>query len=105
MDLRLVYEVIERGIIARTDEPTITDGGRRRIHDSACEQRHDLVLTAAVVAESTQQRCLAALQGRAYCCQLSQRSAQRCQLPGVRSATGDTSEQALNVVDVPQRLA
>src|SRR5262249_40937701 len=105
MALRLVYEVIERGIVARTDEPTITDRGRRLIHDSACEQRHDLVLTAAVVAESTQQRCLAVIQGRAYCRQPSQRSTQRRQVPGVRRATGDTPEQALDVVDVPQRLA
>jgi hypothetical protein len=54
MALRLVYEIIECGIVAKTDEPTIADGGRRLIHDRACEQCYDLVLTAAVVAESTQ---------------------------------------------------
>src|SRR2546428_5390645 len=100
MLLRLVHEVIERGIVARTDEPTIADRGRRLIHDSAREQRHDLVLTAAVVAESTQQRCLAARQGGSYCRQPCQGSAQRCQMPGIRGATGDTPEQALDVVDV-----
>src|SRR5262245_31974518 len=105
MALCLVDKVVERSIVARTNEPTITDGGRRRIHDSMREQRHDLVLTATVVAETTQQHCLAALQGRAYCCQPCQRCAQRRQVPGVRRATGDTSEQALDIVDVPQRLA
>jgi hypothetical protein len=74
MLLRLVHEVIERRIVARTDEPTITDCGRRLIYDSAREQRHDLVLTAAVGAESTQQRYLAALQCRAHCRQPCQGS-------------------------------
>src|SRR5215831_3268161 len=103
MALGLVYEVVKRSIVARTNEPTITDSGRRRIHDSTCEQRHDLVLTATVIAESTQQHCLAALQGRAYGSQPCQRSAQRRQVSGVRRATGDTPEQALDVVDVSQR--
>ena len=102
--LRLVDEVIECGIVATPNQSTIPDRRWGFVHNGTREQRHDLVLTGTVGTQSTQQRCLAAFQGRTHCRQPGERSAQPQQVPGVRGATGDASQQALDVVNMPQRL-
>ena len=66
MLLRLLYESVESGIVARTYEAAVADRRRRLIDDGTREQRDDLVLAATVVAQSTQQYGLAPLQGCAY---------------------------------------
>src|SRR5262249_13993210 len=105
MVLRFLHEIVQGGIVARANQAAVAYGGWRFVHNGVLQQRHDVVFATTISAQRPEQWRLQTSQDRRYRGEPFGGSAQRRQVPRIRRAAGDSSEQTLNVVDAVESLA